>query len=262
MNISSSVISPSTNSGRNGTATAVQSTIVLVHGAFVDVYVWARVSANLQARGFRVIGVNLPGRPSAGSPTGHATIDAYRDTVLAAIEEEYRPVVLVGHGFGGIVASAVAEAAPYMIKTIVYLSAYLPQDGDSMFSLMKQDGGRRIVPALDMDTSRDRITVDYALRADLFANGAPQDIRDLVPDLIVDESLLPMLTPVTLTAARFAQVDKVYIHTANDLIVSPGFQEQMVTNTPVRLRLHLDTGHSPYLTDAAALTSAIENAVG
>lgn len=241
---------------------AEKPAIVLVHGAFEDAHVWYAVSAKLQTSGYRVINVNLPGRPSAPLAANLVSGDLYRDTVLKAIDGEAQPVVLVGHSFGGIAISAAAEAAPARIRSLVYLAAYLPQSGESMLSLAKQDRDSRAGPALHIDEAAGMISVDYAARADLFANDAPEALRKLLPNLVVDEPLAPIATPVVLTAARFGTVDKVYIHTAQDQVVSPYLQQKMVAATPVRLALTLNTGHIPFLTDTAALTDALEQAAG
>jgi len=65
----------------------------------------------------------------------------------------------------------------------------------------------------------------------------------MVPDLIVDEPLAPLATPVHLTAQRFGKVDKVYIHTAKDQVVSPYLQNAMVLTANVRQQTTFDTGH-------------------
>ncbi len=62
------------------------------------------------------------------------------------------------------------------------------------------------------------------------------------------------------TAARFGRVDKVYVHTAIDQVISPSFQAKMVANTPVRSEYTLPTGHTPFLTDPDGLANAIEAA--
>ncbi len=242
------------------TMAAEKPAITLVHGAFEDSHVWDGVSAKLQADGYRVINVNLPGRPSSPLAANLVSGDVYRDTVLKAIAGESQPVVLVGHSFGGIAVAAVTEAAPARIRTAVYLAAYLPQDGESMLSLAKQDRDSKAGPALHIDEAKGMISVDYAARADLFANGAPEGLRKVLPDLIIDEPLAPIVTPVKLTAARFGKVDRVYIHTAQDQVVSPYLQEKMIAATPVRLELTLNTGHTPFLTDVSGLVSAIEQA--
>lgn len=231
---------------------------VLIHGAFEDSHIWDGVSAKLQADGYRVINVNLPGRPSAPMAPNMVSNDVYRDTVLKAIGSESKPVVLVGHSFGGIAVTNVAEAAPEKVKTVVYLAAFLPQDGESMLSLAKQDRDSKAGPALHIDEAKGMISVNYADRADLFANGASEGLRKVLPDLIIDEPLAPIVTPVKLTAARFGQVDKVYIHTAQDQVVSPYLQQKMVAATPVRLEFTLNTGHTPFLTDVLGLVAAIK----
>lgn len=237
---------------------AEKPTIALVHGAFEDAHVWDGVSAKLQADGYRVINVDLPGRPSAPMTPNLVSNDVYRDVVLKAIGGESKPVVLVGHSFGGIAVTNVAEAAPEKIKTAVYLAAYLPQNGESMLSLAKQDRDSKAGPALQIDEAKGMISVNYAARADLFANGAPEGLRKVLPDLIIDEPLGPIVTPVNVTAARFGQVDKVYIHTEQDQVVSPYLQQKMVEATPVRREFTLNTGHTPFLTDVPGLVSAIE----
>lgn len=234
--------------------------IVLVHGAFEDVHIWDRVAARLHADGYHVIAVDLPGRPSAPMAADKVSADAYRDTVLKAIVREAHPVVLVGHSFGGIAISNVAEAQPKKVKTLVYLAAYLPKNGDSLLSLATVDRDSKMGPQLDIDKDKGIASVKRAARADLFANDGPDGLRQAIPDLIIDEPLGPLATPAALSAARFGMIDKVYIHTAQDQVVSPYLQDQMVAATPVRLELTLNTGHTPFLTDVPGLTAAIERA--
>ena len=56
------------------------------------------------------------------------------DTIAYIETEDLRDIVLVGHSFGGMTISAVAEAAPTRIRTLVYVAAYLPKSGDSLLS--------------------------------------------------------------------------------------------------------------------------------
>ena len=91
---------------------AQKPTIVLVHGAFEDSQVWGHVTVKLEADGYKVVVVDLPGRPSNPMSPDKVSLDLYRDTVVKALDTINRPAVVVGHSFGGIVISAAAEQAP------------------------------------------------------------------------------------------------------------------------------------------------------
>lgn len=234
--------------------------IVLVHGAFENGQVWGHVTAKLKKDGYEVVTVDLPGRPGNPMAPDKVSLDLYRDTVVKALGTTSRPSVVVGHSFGGVVISAAAEQAPKKIKTLVYLAAYLPHDGDSLVSMAQQDHEAKIGPHLQIQKEKGIASIEYSARADLFANGGPDGLRKAIPDLILDEPLAPLATPVKVTSANFGKVDKVYIHTALDQVISPAFQAQMVASTPVRAQYTLKTGHTPFLTDPDGLANAIEQA--
>ena len=151
-------------------AATAKPTIALVHGAFEDSHVWQAVEAKLKADGYPVLAIELPGRPGAPMPAADVSLDLYRDTVLRALATTASPAVLVGHSFGGITISAVAEAAPLKVKTLVYVAAYLPRDGESLVSMAQHDLDAKIGPHLQIKKERGIAIVDYAARADLFAN--------------------------------------------------------------------------------------------
>jgi pimeloyl-ACP methyl ester carboxylesterase len=112
--------------------------IVLLHGAFANAPVWGHVAARLRAAGNEVVAVDLPGRPGAPMEPGKVTLDLHRDTVVSALRALGRPAVVVAHSFAGIVAAAAAEQAPEAVKTLVFVAAYLPQNGDSRISPIRR----------------------------------------------------------------------------------------------------------------------------
>lgn len=240
---------------------AGKPTIALVHGAFCDSHAWDAVAGKLKAAGYKVININLPGRPGSAVVAKDATLVGYRQAVLAALEGEQFPVVLVGHSFAGITISNVGEAAPEKVKTLVYVAAYLPKDGDSLIKLAHADRDSKLGDHLKPDEARGVLTVDRAVRADVFVNDGPAPLRAAFPDLVIDEPLAPLATPVRLTVDRFGKIDKAYIGTAKDQVISPYLQSAMLVDTPVRLTQTLDTGHLPLLVDPQGLASAIEKAV-
>jgi len=243
-------------------ATAMSATekppIVLVHGAWETAAIWQGVEARLKTDGYRVTVVSLPGRPGAPETTGPVSLDLYRDAVISALKASKQPAVVVGHSFGGFPISAAADAAPERVRTLVYVAAYLPTNQQTLLELGNSDKESKIGPHLQVMKEKGIISVERGARADLFCNDCTPQIRAAISDAIVDEPLEPLVTPIHLAGERFALIDKVYIHTAKDQVVSPWLQVEMLKQTPVRLELTENTGHTPFLTDPNGLAKNIE----
>ncbi len=139
------------------TDTPSKPTIVIVHGAWGGAWAFKKVDAMLRQKGFEVYRPQLTGqgdrvhlaRPDIGLSTH---ID---DVVNTILYEDLRDIILVGHSYGGMVISGVAERVPDRIKRLVYLDAMVPNDGDSVSNMMPGGGdfikrmtkGDYIVPA-------------------------------------------------------------------------------------------------------------------
>jgi alpha-beta hydrolase superfamily lysophospholipase len=109
-------------------------TFVLVHGAWQGGWCWREVACALRARGARVFTPTMTGmgerRHLRAAFTGLAT---YIDDVCGVIEyAQLSDVVLVGHSFGGMCITGVADRMPDRIRRLVYLDACVPKDGQSL----------------------------------------------------------------------------------------------------------------------------------
>ena len=111
---------------------------MLVHGALLGEFSWTRVERRPVADGNTVITLDLPGHGADQTPVDQITPNSYRNAVVRAISERSN-VVLVGHSFGGVVVSQVAEAIPARILKLVYLAALIPQNGESASALSMMD---------------------------------------------------------------------------------------------------------------------------
>jgi pimeloyl-ACP methyl ester carboxylesterase len=108
-------------------------TVVLVHGAWADSSSWSRVIERLQRDGFKVL---APANPLRSLQSD----SAYISSVLAQVAG---PVVLVGHSYGGMVITNAANGNAN-VKALVYVSAFIPDQGENAFGLVGKDS--HIVP--------------------------------------------------------------------------------------------------------------------
>jgi len=116
-------------------------TYVLVHGAWHGGWCWRRVAPLLAAAGHRVLVPTLTGLGErAHLLTPETGLSTFARDVMAVIEaEEAEDVVLVGHSFGGVVVSMVADRMAERIARLVYLDATVLRSGESPFSVLSAD---------------------------------------------------------------------------------------------------------------------------
>ncbi len=134
------------------------STYVLIHGAWAGRWCWEKVAPLLQQAGHQVVPLDLPGHGQDRTPLREITLAAYTKRVCETLDAQAEPVMLVGHSMGGIVITQVAEERPEKIQTLVYLSAFLPQNGESLFQLASGDTGSLIMPNLMVNEEQGYMT--------------------------------------------------------------------------------------------------------
>src|SRR5215211_4238349 len=107
-------------------------------GAWSAGWAWKKMHPLMTAAGHRLLTPTYTGlgeRAHLASPA--IDLDTHVADILAIINyEELREVVLIGHSYGGMVATSVADRARDRIAQLVYLDAFAPQDGQSAFDLM------------------------------------------------------------------------------------------------------------------------------
>ena len=110
------------------------STYVLVHGAWGGGWDWRHVDDLLTADGNKVFRPTLSGQGEhVNISSTNIDLDTHiQDIVNVILWENLHDVVLVGHSYGGMVITGVADRVPARIKHIVYVDAILPENGESV----------------------------------------------------------------------------------------------------------------------------------
>lgn len=113
-------------------------TLVAVHGAWSAGWAWHKMKPLLRARGVELIAPTLTGlgerahllNPSVGLETH------IRDITALLVMEDLNDVILLGHSYGGMVVTGVADRVPERIIRLIYLDAFVPEDGQCVFDLL------------------------------------------------------------------------------------------------------------------------------
>jgi len=114
----------------NTNVTDKPRTFVLVHGAWHGGWCWRRVADVLRARGHRVFAPSLTGLGDRSHLfSKYISLQTHVEDILSIVEtEELSDFVLVGHSYGGLVISGVADTLGKRVSCYVYLDARLPFD--------------------------------------------------------------------------------------------------------------------------------------
>ncbi len=125
-------------------------TYVIVHGAWGGGYAWAPVAERLRAQGHRVF---TPTQTGLGERkhllSRDITVDTFVEDIANVLEaEDLRDVVLVGHSFGGIAVTGVADRMPERIRRLVYPDGVILQHGQSFLDSLPPEVAARMRAAV------------------------------------------------------------------------------------------------------------------
>jgi pimeloyl-ACP methyl ester carboxylesterase len=129
------------------------ATFLVAHGAWSAGWTWKKMRPRLRALGHELFTPTYTGlgerRHLASRDIG---LDTHVTDICAVIAmEELRDVVLIGHSYGGMVATAVADRMTANLSQLVYLDAFVPRDGQSLFDLHPPDVRDRMRAAAQQD---------------------------------------------------------------------------------------------------------------
>jgi pimeloyl-ACP methyl ester carboxylesterase len=226
------------------------SAFVLVHGAWHSGSCWERVAGLLAAQGFKVITPDLSGHGTSTLPLADVTFKSYVDGIIELLDGVDGAVTLVGHSMAGLVVSEVAARRPDKVARLIYVCAYLPRDGESLFELVALNRSHEPFTAIELaiQMSDDKRTCSIAEDdiVPLFYPLAPPEVAAAAKARFALQATLPLAAKVQLDAANFARVPRTYIACTRDKVIPVHHQHRMLTRQVCDTLLQLDADHSPF----------------
>jgi pimeloyl-ACP methyl ester carboxylesterase len=228
---------------------------LLVHGAWHGAWCWERLVPVLEARGHRAVAIDLPGHGDNGARPFRVTLGSYSRCIRAAAEGLGSAPIAVGHSMGGMGITQAASDAPQLFSALVYLCAFAPLHGESLFSLGRRDAGS-LVPA----------AAAYGLTSvGLRPEGAKAafygDLSDAEADRAVARLCREPLRPLAQRHSRRHEIDlpRAYIECTRDRAISLELQRAMAARHAFERVVSMDTSHSPFLSAPEALAGHLED---
>jgi pimeloyl-ACP methyl ester carboxylesterase len=233
---------------------------VMVHGAFAGGWVWEPLAQALEAAGHTVEAPDLPGSGDDPTPVAEVTLDAYADRIAAVLGERPEPAILVPNSMGGMVATLAAARNPERVAAIVYVAAFLPQDGQSLLALtaLPEAEGDQIQANMVVEGDPPVATLPaHAARDAVLPSCSPEVIAWAVPRRGA-QPVIPFTEPVDLGGFDFHGIPRSYVLCKQDRAILPALQRRMLEEAGCSPVIELDTDHSPHLSRTAELAEILD----
>ena len=232
------------------TAASNPKTFVIVHGAWGGGWAFRQVEDMLTDMGCKVYRPTLTGQ---GERVHLASKDVgldihINDVVNTILFEELNNIVLVGHSYGGMVVTGVADRLPQRISHLIYLDAMVPYDGESVV----ENGTNRGKKPRWIDSAKDGFIVPTWVKAD---QPPPKD---------VPHQLKTFTDTVTLKNPERLKITTDYILTVDpgrkpqDDSFFPHSQRAKKYNWPIHI---LQSNHNPQWSKPQELTNMLNEIV-
>jgi pimeloyl-ACP methyl ester carboxylesterase len=221
-----------------------QAAIVLVHGGFVDGSGWQGVYQALKRGGYDVSVVQNPTQSLAGDVTAtHAVINV-----------QEKPVILVGHSYGGVV---VTEAGNHpKVSCLVYITAFAPDVGESAATLIANPPPGAPVPPI-LPPQNGFLLLDQAKFAQAFAADLDPAEAAFMADSQIPWGLDALNGAVAIPAWKAKP--SWYLVAKDDRMIPPDAQRTMAKRAGSTV-VELEGSHAIYVSQPGGVAELIEAA--
>jgi pimeloyl-ACP methyl ester carboxylesterase len=225
---------------------------VIAHGAWGGGWAWAGVASLLRAAGHEAFAPTYTGLGERAHLLSRQTdLDTHvRDVAGVLAFEDLRAVVLVGHSYGGMVATGAAAAAADRVAALVYVDAFVPRDGDSLFDLAEPGAGQRLTAAADAEGFGWLVP----------AQGPPHPRRP-GPDRRQPHPLACFAQPLRFDEEAVAALPRTYLRCTDPAMPAFDRSAARVQREPGWRYRELATDHNPQFSEPRALTAILLDAV-
>ncbi|HZR12275.1 MAG TPA: alpha/beta hydrolase [Acidimicrobiia bacterium] len=227
------------------------SDVALVHGAYHGAWCWERVVPELEARGHRVVAMDLPSdRADAGAREyAAAAVDA-----MADLDDD---VTVVGHSLGGLTIPVVASMRP--VGRLVFLAAIVPVPGRTVGAAL--DGELPTDPAfLATSTTNEDGSATFRTECveEWFTHDAPGSTR-WVASRLRRQFWGPVTEACPIDA--WPAVASSYVLCRDDRIVRPDYQRRVARELLGVTPVEMVGGHEPMVARPAELAAVLDGIV-
>jgi pimeloyl-ACP methyl ester carboxylesterase len=232
---------------------------VLIHGAWHGSWCWEGVTTALERAGHTAEAPTMPGM-TPGDDRGAVMFDDYVGAIVAVLEKQPAPVVLVGHSSAGFLLQAAAPKAADKIKRLVFLNAFVLPDGACQFDLVPPDAAAGLTGAAGASPDNSVPVIEDMVRGMLMGGDTKED-QDAVLGRLAPQPLAIFTTKVDTKPFAALNTPKTVVFAKGDTSLPPGAFLGMAQGLGEFDLIEIDGGHELLVVQPEAVAAALVQAV-
>ena len=229
------------------------ATVVLAHGAWSAAWAWKKMRPLFRKAGHEFFSPTYTGlgeRAHLARP--EVDLSTHVQDVLAVLEiEGLKEVTLLGHSYGGMVATGVADKAANRIARVVYIDAFAPKDGQSLFDLLGPKGEAHMRAGAAKDGDGWKLPLNP-----MPPDTSPEDAAWAVPKRR-PQPIKTFEEKIKLSSGKFPPRHYIYAKKNGPGDVFRQFAERAQRESGWRY-FEIDSSHNPHITAPQALLALLE----
>ena len=220
------------------------ATVVLVHGAWADGSIWAKVIMALAATGVKTVAPPLP-------------LTSFHDDISAldrTLERVEGPIVLAGHAYaGGVIAATRVEK----VKALVYVAALAPDEGETVADVFTRGTPHPQAPKLAPDAHGLMYLPEAAFAAAFAQNASKEELAVLAA---VQRPISPACITVKVGRPLWKDRPSWFLVAEQDRMIVEENHRFMAARMKARVRSH-PVDHTPLVTAPSPVVDIIREAI-
>ena len=236
-------------------------TYVLIHGAWHTGELLEPVAKHLRAQGHTVHCPTLAGNRPGDDRSAIGLADAVKSVVDYLNQHDLKEVRLMGHSYGGMVISHVADQLPQRLRRLIYWNAFVPENGQCLNDMVPP----HYVALFDQIAAANKgaVMLPYPIWRDAFINDADAALAEKSYGLLNPHPYKTFTDKASLSQPLAAMaVGKSYLNCMQDIALphSLPWHPRLSERLGLFRLVECMGSHELCFTDPQALAAAIEKA--
>lgn len=227
-----------------------RASLLLVHGGWHGAWSWHKIMPLLEKLHFSAVAIDLPGNGADCKSPSEVGLQDYVKKIKNIAESIVGPIILVGHSSAG---TAIAQAAESLgipkVQALIFLDAFMPKDGESVFSLvekfadLRQASGSALGESIIVAEDGKTCTLNPGKLKDLLYHDCNEADYKFAREKLSPQPIATLATPVRLTNNIYGKIPKYYILCTQ----ARDFDKRKLTqNMPIKKLYTIESSHSPF----------------